>query len=150
MKRNLAFLAAVFVMVVCGGAFAQDRATCDEAKKNLAKAAEFAGKHSKEETLQVFNDKNSQFNTYKDLYVFAFDFNCKNLAHGADPKLIGKNLNDLKDADGRYFMREMINKGKAGKGQVEYKWKNKVGKTEPKITYVAKVKDLIIGCGCYK
>lgn len=151
MKRILAVAAAVlFVMAVCGSAYAQDRATCDEAKKNLAKAVEFAGKHSKEETIKVFNDKNSQFNNYKDLYVFVFDFDVKNLAHGADPKLVGKNLRDLKDADGKYFMREMINKGKSGSGQVEYKWKNKAGKTEPKITYVKKYKDWVVGCGCYK
>lgn len=151
MKRILAVAAAVlFVMAFCGSAFAQDRASCEEARKNLAKAVEFASKHSKDETLKAFNDKGSQFNNYKDLYVFVFDFDVKNLAHGADAKLVGKNLKDLKDADGKYFMREMINKGKSGSGQVEYKWKNKAGKTEPKITYVQKYKDWVIGCGCYK
>ncbi len=150
MKKILAVAAVLFVIAVCGSAFAQDRATCDEAKKNLAKAVEFASKHSKEETIKVFNDKNSQFNNYKDLYVFVFDFDSKTLAHGADHKVVGKHLGDLKDADGKFFIREMINKGKSGKAQVEYKWKNKAGKTEPKLTYVQRVKDLIIGCGCYK
>jgi signal transduction histidine kinase len=72
------------------------------------------------------------------------------IINGAFPKLIGSNLIDLKDAEGRYFVREMISKGKSGKGTVEYRWKDKTGKIETKISYLVKVKDLVLGCGCYK
>lgn len=88
-----------------------------------------------------------------DLYLFAFDLNGKCLAHGADHSLIGRNLIDLKDVDGKQFIREFIAVAKGpGQGWVSYKWKyknsNEIG---PKISYIERIKgkDILIGCGFY-
>jgi cytochrome c len=60
----------------------------------------------------------------------------------------------LKDADGKYFMREMVKVAQTkGTGWVDYKWTNPVSKKiEHKSSYVKRVgnENLLIGCGIYK
>ncbi|MCX5681499.1 MAG: cache domain-containing protein [Candidatus Omnitrophica bacterium] len=91
--------------------------------------------------------------TRGDLYLFVIDFNGKCLSHGADPKLIGRNLIDLQDTDGKQFIKDFIKVARTkGEGWVAYKWPYKqTGKIEPKISYVKRIddSDLFIGCGFY-
>jgi cytochrome c len=76
--------------------------------------------------------------------------NC--VAHGARPALIGKNLFDLKDQDGKYLIREMIDVAKGpGSGWVDYKWPNPLSnKIEDKTSYVEKMGDYFVGVGVYR
>ncbi|GAX88167.1 diguanylate cyclase [Lebetimonas natsushimae] len=67
---------------------------------------------------------------------------------------IGKNILNLKDINGKYFIKEMIKKALENKNGsfVVYKWINpKTGKIEKKISYVLfnKSIDAIIGSGLY-
>jgi signal transduction histidine kinase len=66
--------------------------------------------------------------------------------------MIGKDLSDLKDADGKYFVRERIELvKKKGSGWQDYKFVNPVSKQiEPKSMYVERYEDVIVGCGVYK
>ncbi|MCX5748866.1 MAG: transporter substrate-binding domain-containing protein [Candidatus Saganbacteria bacterium] len=88
-----------------------------------------------------------------DLYLFVFDLKGKCLAHGADHSLIGRDLMDLKDVDGKQFVKEFITIARdPGQGWVSYKWKYKnTNEIGPKISYIMKIKgkDLLIGCGFY-
>jgi cytochrome c len=58
----------------------------------------------------------------------------------------------LKDADGKFFMKEIIKTAaEKGKGWVDYKWMNPVTKkVVDKTTYVEKVDGYVFGCGVYK
>ncbi|MBN2810223.1 MAG: cache domain-containing protein [Deltaproteobacteria bacterium] len=75
------------------------------------------------------------------------------ILHPIKPELEGRDLIDLKDADGKYFIREFaeIAAGK-GEGFTSYKWPNPAsGKVEEKLTsvfYFAPC-DWIIGTGFY-
>ena len=75
------------------------------------------------------------------------------IMHPILPSLDGKNLVDLTDKDGVYFIRKFVEVCKEkGSGIVKYKWENpKTGKVEDKISYVFKFKpfDWIIGTGEY-
>jgi signal transduction histidine kinase len=74
------------------------------------------------------------------------------LAHGARPALIGKNLYDLKDQDGKYLVREFVTVAKGpGHGWVDYKWPNPItNKIEDKSSYVEKIGDNYwVGVGVY-
>jgi cytochrome c len=73
-------------------------------------------------------------------------------AHGGNPKFVGRNMIDLKDVNGKPFIKEMADVVKAkGKGRVDYKWLNPLSKEiDAKSTYVEKVGDLVLGCGIYK
>lgn len=86
-------------------------------------------------------------------YLFVVDFDGNTLAHGGNPKLVGKSLRDLRDADGRPFIAEMIDQARKSSGWVNYKWTNPTTKkVQEKTTYVAPIPGLsaLIGCGVYK
>jgi len=84
--------------------------------------------------------------------VFAYDMEGVMVAHPKNSKLVGKNLLEVPDVDGKLFRKEIVELAKSkGSGWVDYKYKNpQTGKTEAKTTYLKKVGDLILCCGIYK
>jgi signal transduction histidine kinase len=66
--------------------------------------------------------------------------------------MVGKDLAELKDADGKYFVKERIEIAKTkGKGWQDYMFTNPTTKKlEHKTAYIEKVDDFIFGCGAYK
>lgn len=89
----------------------------------------------------------------RDLYVIVYDLNGKNLAQGANPKLVGKNLIGLKDPDGKPLIQMFVDLAKTkSKGWVEgYKFLNPVTqKLENKSMYLERYGDTLVGCGIYK
>lgn len=88
-----------------------------------------------------------------EMYVIAFDFDGNCVVHGANPKLVGKNLSAVKDPTGQAIV-EVLEAGVTGQeaGWVEYQWTNPTTqKVAAKRTYV---RDLgnghYIGVGFYK
>lgn len=58
-------------------------------------------------------------------YVFIADFKATVLAHSANPKIIGKNLWDVKDADGKLFVQDQVRIAQTvGTGTVQMRWMN--------------------------
>ncbi len=87
-----------------------------------------------------------------ELYVFAYDLNGVMVAHPINAKLIGKNLLEVPDADGKLFRKEIISQIKdSGTATVDYKYKNpKTGKVEEKVSFCKKAADLALCAGYYK
>lgn len=142
---------ALLITLVSGISLAATRGTPDQAKAMVEEAVAYYNSKGHEAALSEFSKSDGKF-VKGDLYIFAIDHNGMTLAHGANQKLIGKSLLEVKDADGKAFVKEMIevSKGK-GKGWVDYKWTNpETKKIEPKTSYIIKVKDLFLGCGAYK
>lgn len=135
-------------------ASASERGTPAEAQAMAQKAVALVKSAGKDKAFAEFN-KLEQGGTFKDrdLYVMVYDKNGVNLAHGANPKLHGKNLMELKDADGKLIVKGLVDTafGGSGKGWVEYNWPNPVTKAvEAKRTYVERVDDILVGVGVYK
>ena len=89
----------------------------------------------------------------RDLYISYLDFNGKMLAHGSNPKLVGKELMELKDPEGKFMVKMAIDVAKTkGKGWTEdYKFKNPTTeKLQEKAMYVERVGDAYVGVGIYK
>lgn len=133
---------------------AADRGTQDEAVALVKKAGDYLKKNGKEKAFSEFNNAKGQF-IDRDLYIFAFMANGDGIekANGGNNKLVGKNVLEMKDADGKFLIKDIfaVGLGKEGKGWVDYKWPNPVsGIIENKRTYVEKVDDVLIGCGVYK
>jgi signal transduction histidine kinase len=88
----------------------------------------------------------------RDLYLVAYTLEGKCVAHGANPKQIGRDLIDLTDIDGKYFVKDrvaMVKAKPAGAWQ-EYKFTNPVSKKiEPKVMYCEKAGDVAICGGVY-
>jgi ABC-type uncharacterized transport system substrate-binding protein len=130
--------------------------TKEEARAMVEKAAEWFKKYGREKTLAEIQrggtEKKGAFKD-RDLYIFAYDFNGVCIAQGDNPKLVGKNLYNWQDADGRYNIRGHIDiASKKGSGwSPVYKWTNpETKKIEAKMTYVKKIDDTLwIGSGVY-
>jgi cytochrome c len=74
------------------------------------------------------------------------------LAHPYNPSIVGKDLTDVPDANGKKYRREIIEMAAAkGKGWVDYQYKNPTsGKIEPKTTYILLVNGVVLEAGLYK
>lgn len=154
MKKLFTGMLAGLMMFAALGAVAAEKGTADEAVAMVRKASEFLKKNGKEKALAEFNNPKGQF-IQKDLYIFAFGANGDGveLANGANLKLVGKNVLEMKDADGKFLIKDILalGMGKEGKGWVDYKWPNpSTGTVDGKRTYVERVEDVVIGCGIYK
>ncbi len=104
----------------------------------------------KEEALQAI----SKMRYGKSGYFWINDTDVKMLMHPVSPKLNGKKLHNLKDANGKYFFKEFIKVAKQSKegGLVEYVWKKPEKETpQPKFSYVRIFEEWnwIIGTGAY-
>jgi signal transduction histidine kinase len=142
------------LMMLALSAGAAEKGTADEAVAMVRKAGDFLKKNGKEKSFAEFNNPKGAF-LHKDLYIFTFLANGDGIeqANGANVKLVGKNVTEMKDADGRYLIKDILALGmsKEGKGWVDYKWPNpSTGTIDAKRTYVERVEDVIIGCGIYK
>jgi signal transduction histidine kinase len=87
----------------------------------------------------------------KDLYLVIYDANAVVMAHPFNPKLVGKNLLEVPDIDGKHFRKEIVAGAKAqGQGWSEYKIQNPENKkVEHKVTYYKRAGDVIILAGIF-
>jgi signal transduction histidine kinase len=145
------WIGLLIVALTAGFAFAQAKATPKEAQAMLTKAVEFYKANGQAKAFAAFDDMKGKF-VDRDLYIYVCDMNAKILSHGANPALIGKNLIELKDTDGKLFMKELVDKAKSSNsGSVDYKWTNPTSKkVEAKTVFYQKVGDVIIAAGAYK
>lgn len=141
----------VCAFVTCAAMSAWAVGTADEAKSMVDHAVAFMKTNGKEKAFAEFDRKAGQF-TKGDLYIFVIDVNGMCLSHGLNEKLVGKQVSGLKDADGKFFIKDVIDGAKAkGSGWSDYRWTNPATKsTEKKSTYFKKEGELIFGCGIYK
>ena len=130
---------------------AAERGTADEAVALVKRAGAYVDANGKDKAFAEFSNPAGAFKD-RDLYIMVYDMKGNNLAHGANPKLIGKNLAEITDADGTFIVKHFIATANGkGKGWVDYKWPNPVSKDiEPKSTYVEKHGDIVIGSGIYR
>jgi len=155
MTRILTVLAAVLALAMGMPASAQDKSkgTAAEATAMVDKAIAHIKKVGREKAFADFSSKKAPW-VDRDLYVVVYDMKGKVLAHGANEKMIGKEVLDLRDNDGKYFVKErveMMSKGPDAKGWQDYKFMNPVSRAiEPKSMYLHRFEDLIVGCGIYK
>lgn len=148
MKKVIALLMAG-MMVLCMAGFAAAASKAD-AEGMVKKGIAFVKANGKEKAIAEFSNPAGQF-VKGELYIFVVDPKGLILAHGANAKLINKNMIDIKDAAGKPFMQDIVKVGKQGSGWVEYQWTNPVSKKiEQKIAYVQATGDLILVCGIYK
>lgn len=134
-------------------AFAQERGTIEEAKALVDKGLAHIKAVGNDKAFADFTDKESGKWVNKDLYVFVVKTDGTTVAHGANKGLLGKSLIELKDPNGKFFIKEMIDVGMKGSGMVEYSFTDpQTKKMAPKQSYVARVPgfDGIIGVGAYK
>jgi signal transduction histidine kinase len=132
--------------------WAADKGSKEEAVAMVKKAVALIKSDGKEKAFAAIADPGNATFHDRDLYVYIYDFNGVALAHGNNPKMVGKPLIGLKDNEGKLMIKEMVELAKTkGSGWVDFKWPNPVTKTvESKSGYVEKVDDFFVGSGIYK
>lgn len=138
----------VLVLVWVATAWSQTKA---DAVKLVEDAAKQLATHPTEKVVAELNKADGRW-VKGELYVFAYDLQGVMVAHPKNQKLVGKNLLEVPDVDGKLFRKEIIELASTkGSGWVDYKYKNpESGKTEAKTTYLKKVGELVLCCGIYK
>jgi len=153
MKKSLLLASLTVSLWVCslaGFAWSADQGDKDEAVAMVKKAVAFIKANGNEKAFEEITNPKGQF-VDRDLYVVVYDMNATCLAHGQKASMVGKELIDFKDTDGKEFYKERVElmKKQANAWQ-DYKFMNPVSKEiEPKSMYLERVGDLIVGCGIY-
>jgi signal transduction histidine kinase len=120
------------------------------AEASVKKAIAFAKANGKEKAIAACNTGN--FFVKGDGYIFAYSPTGVNVCH-KNEKMRGKNLLDMKDANGVLLIQEMLKActSSAGNGWIKYVWPHPVTKAvEPKTSYVEKSDDLCWASGFSK
>ena len=149
--KLFATAALTALSLVCASASAADP-TEKDAIAMAERGAALVKSKGKDEMIKRINAKDPDF-VQGSLYVDIRDIKSGIvLAHPYNPSIVGKDLTDVPDANGKKYRREIIETAAAkGKGWVDYMYKNPTnGKIEPKTTYVMKVDDVVLEAGIYK
>lgn len=150
MKKILALLAMLVASLAVHAADDPGRASPAEAEAMVKKAIAYYKKNGKEKAMPEFMKNPGPF-VDRDLYVTVYDMQANDLAH-INPKMVGKNMMDLRDADGKYHIKERMEAAQKGtSGWQDFKFFNPVSKRiEPKRMYWEKYDNLVFACGAYK
>lgn len=149
--KLLATATALCIGLACSSAMAYEPTEKDAIAMAERGAALIKAK-GKDEMMKRINAKDPDY-VQGELYVDLRDVKTGIvLAHPYNPSIVGKDLTDVPDANGKKYRREIIELAAAkGKGWVDYMYKNPTtGKIEPKTTYILLVDGVILEAGIYK
>ena len=148
-KPLISALAATLVCV--GAAAAADGAKKDDAIAMVKKAVASIKEQGPDKAYPEFTNKDAKF-IDRDLYVVVYQLDGKVLAHGSNPKFVGKDMSDAQDVDGKYFVKERTELGrKQALFWQDYKFVNPVSKKiEPKQMYCERLDETVVCGGIYK
>lgn len=144
-------LACILTAVIACSAHAETKATLPEATAMVKKGIAYIKANGKEKGQAEISNKGGQF-VDRDLYLVVYALDGTVRAHGANEKMIGKNLIELKDIDGKEFVKERVELAKSkGAFTQDYKFTNPTTKKiEPKTMYCEKLDDAVVCGGVYK
>jgi cytochrome c len=144
--------ALVATLVSAGSAaMAADGASKDDAIAMVKKAVAFIKEQSPDKAYPEFTNKDAKF-IDRDLYVVVYQLDGKVLAHGSNPKFVGKDMSDAQDVDGKLYVKERVEMAnKQPSFWQDYKFVNPVSKkVEPKQMYCEKLDNTAVCAGIYK
>lgn len=150
--RIVKIVGAIALLSVLGTpAWSATHATKEQAVAMVNKAVAFIKQQGADKAYPEIDKKGGQF-TDGDLYVVVYGLDGKVLAHGANSKLIGKDMIDAQDVDGTYFVKDRVNlaKKEASFWQ-DYKFVDPATKRiEPKQMYCERLDQTAVCAGVYK
>lgn len=146
-------LAGLLSLGLVGTALAEERGSKEEAIAMVEAALGHVKKVGSEQAFKDFTEDKASWSK-KDLYVMAYSHDGTCVGHGANAKLVGKNLINMKDASGKEIIKEFSKLSTTkGAGWVEYEWAHpQTKKSEDKATYAKRIPgfDGWLGVGVYR
>jgi cytochrome c len=151
--RNTILVTLAMVGTLGGSALAakDEYGSAREAETMVAKAVAHIQSAGAQKAYDDFTAKAAPF-VDRDLYVVVYDLEGQVVAHGQNPKMVGKNLIDLRDPDGKAFVKERVDLARTkGKFWHDYKFTDPVTKKIlPKSTYCERLESTAVCVGIYK
>ncbi len=149
--RSLVVVALAASLAVPAFAAKDEFGSAKEAEAMVSKAVAHIKTAGVEKAYQDFTGRAAGY-ADRDLYVVVYDLSGKVLAHGLNPKMVGKDLIDLRDPDGKQFVKERVELARAkAKFWHDYKFTDPVTKKVlPKSTYCERVDTTAVCVGIYK
>lgn len=144
------FLFAAGLLAFSQAPLASEYASPRDAELLVSKAIA-AIKANQQKTYDEITAKDTKW-IDRDLYPVVYDLQGKVLAHGQNPKQVGKELIDMKDPDGKLFVKERVDLAQSkGKFWQDYKFTDPLTKKIlPKQMYCEKLEDTVVCAGVYK
>lgn len=141
----LMFFSNLPVLAADGGA------TKADAEAMVKKGVAAIKSEGKEKAYEEISTKGGKY-SHQDLYLVVYGLDGTVFAHGANKKMVGKNLIDLKDIDGKAFVKERVEMAKTQNSfWQKYKFTNPENKKiEPKLMYCEKLNDTVVCGGIYE
>ena len=143
-------IAAVAIALLAGTSLALAAATRDDAVAMVKKAVAKIKAEGPEKAYAEINKGGEFLNG--ELYVVVQTFDAKMLVQSANNKMVGKDLIDAQDLDGKYFSRDL---GDLGRKQAsfwyEFKFVNPATKKiQPKDIYCESLNQTVVCVGVYR
>ena len=130
---------------------AEGGATANDATAMVKKGVDYIKANGKDKAYAEITNRSGRFRLH-DLYLVVYGMDGTVYAHGANEKMVGKNLIDLKDVDGKAFVRERVELARIKPTfWQDYKFTNPESrKIEPKSMYCERLDETIVCGGVYK
>jgi cytochrome c len=144
-------MAAAALCALVFPARADDGASPEQATAMVKKGVSFIKASGNDKGYAEISSKTTQFKD-RDLYLVVYGLDGMVRAHGANEKMIGRNLIDLKDVDGKAFVKERVEMGAAKPNFWQsYKFTNPTNKKiEAKRMYCERLDDTVVCGGIYE
>lgn len=142
-----------FALILCAlaaGAWAQHRPADADAVALVKRAVQAIRKEGAVKAYTRISDQSGPF-ANRDLYVVVTSMDGTLLASGANARIVGKNLLDLKDIDGKPFVRERVELARTQPSfwQHYQYMRPATGRIEPKHVYCERLNESVVCSGIY-
>ena len=152
MNRTLAGLVLTGAALVGAQPALAENATKDDAVAMVKKGVAYIKANGKDKGFAEITRRDSKDFHDRDLYLAVHKLDGTCVAHGTNEKMVGKNFIDMKDIDGKEYIKERVDFGKTkATFWTDYKFVNPVSKKiEPKTAYCERLDDYLVCGGIYK
>ena len=152
--RKYSMVAVALATVLGAGAAraADEAATAKEAETMVKKGVAYIKANGKDKGFAEITRRDSKEFHDRDLYLAAHKLDGTCVAHGTNEKMVGKNFIDMRDIDGKEYIKERVDFGKSKANfWTDYKFVNPLSKKiEPKTAYCERLDDYVVCGGIYK
>lgn len=127
-------------------------ATAKEAEAMVKKGVAYIKANGKDKGYAAITDRSNKDFHDRDLYLAVHRIDGTCIAHGTNVKMVGKNFIEIKDIDGKEYIKERVDFAQTKASfWTDYKFTNPVSrKIEPKTAYCERLDDTIVCGGIYK
>jgi len=150
-KKASTTAAIIAAAMLAGAVRADDRATAAQAEAMVKQAVVYIKEAGTAKAYADFTAKDPKF-IDRDLYIVVYGLDGTVRAHGQNPKLVGQDLIDAQDVDGKYYVKERVALANSkGTFWQDYKFTDPLTKkVAPKQMYCEKLNDTAVCGGIYK